>query len=285
MAPPSYADLGKSSRDLFNKGYVHGFLKFDSTTKASDWGGVEFKIASAHNINSQKLAGSLDIKYKLPEYNTVITEKWSTDNTLGTVIEIKDQLGKGLKNTLDFSYVPQTAKHGAVLRNEWTGDCVKVNADVTLNAGPVLTLSGVYARCCGWYAGAQAKYDMASNEFLTSSVAAGRDTLEYTIHAYTNDGREFGGSVYHRVNKNVELGAQLGWTVGDSTTRFGLASKYQVNSDLAVRAKVDNKSQVSLSATHDLNTTGLKVTLSSMFGIVSDSNNQNKFGLGIEYAP
>uniref|UniRef100_A0A915E735 Voltage-dependent anion-selective channel n=1 Tax=Ditylenchus dipsaci TaxID=166011 RepID=A0A915E735_9BILA len=252
MTPPSFNDLGKSSKDLFNKGYAHGFLKFDSTTKA---------VAEP--------LGNLEVKYKIPQYGSVITEKWNTDNTLGTAIEIKDQLAKGLKVTLDTTYVPHTAKRGAVMKTEWSGDMLKINADMTLSYGPVLTLSSVWA---------------TTNDLKTTSVACGYDSPEYTVHAYTNDGNEFGGSTYHKVHKNVELGAQLGWTVGDQGTRFALASKYRVNNDLILRAKVDNKSQVAVSATHDLSS-GVKITFSTLFGLVNGTDANNKFGIGVEYTP
>ena len=40
MAPPSYADIGKQSRDVFGKGYHFGLVKLDVKTKTTS--GVEF---------------------------------------------------------------------------------------------------------------------------------------------------------------------------------------------------------------------------------------------------
>lgn len=40
----------------------------DSTTKAGERKEIEFKTGASHNIATQKLFGSLDIKYKLPVY-------------------------------------------------------------------------------------------------------------------------------------------------------------------------------------------------------------------------
>ena len=77
--------------------------------------------------------------------------------------------------------------------------------------------------------GVQTKFDISTNELKGTSFAFGRQTRDYTIHTFTNDGKEFGASVFHAVHKNVELGAQLGWNVGDQNVRFGLASKYRLN--------------------------------------------------------
>lgn len=135
-----------------------------------------------------------------------------------------------------------------------------------------------------WLFGVQAKLDISANELKNTSVAFGRLTPEYTIHTYTNDGREFGASLYHKVHKNLELGAQLGWTVGDENPRWGLATKYRVNPDLFVRAKVDNKSQVALAVTHSLSS-DLALTLSKQFALLSAPDVSFKIGAGIEYTP
>lgn len=46
-----------------------------------------------------------------------------------------------------------------------------------------------------------------------------------------NDGTEFGGSIYQKVNKKLETAVNLAWTAGNSNTRFGIAAKYQVDPD------------------------------------------------------
>lgn len=46
-----------------------------------------------------------------------------------------------------------------------------------------------------------------------------------------NDGTEFGGSIYQKVNKKLETAVNLAWTAGNSNTRFGIAAKYQIDPD------------------------------------------------------
>lgn len=283
MAPPSFADLGKQARDLFNKGYNHGFLKFDSTTVSGQKGELQFKTGAAHNLTSQKLGGNLEVQYKVPEYGIVLTEKWNTENVLGTVLEVNDQFARGLKVTLDSSYTPHNAKRDGVIKTEWANDLFKINANMTLQGGPLLQLSGVAVRQ-DWLLGVQTKFDVASNELKGTSVAFGRVTPEYALHSYTNDGREFGASLFHKVHRNFEVGAQVGWVVADQGTRFGLATKYNVSKDLILRAKVDNKSNVAVAATHDL-TNGVKLTFTSSFSLLGGIETaNNKFGLGLEYS-
>ena len=82
-----------------------GFLKLDTTTKTGT--GLEFKTAASQNVATGKLFGSVDMKYKMPEHGVTLTEKWNTDNNLGTEVTVEDQLVKGLKLVFDSSFAPQ----------------------------------------------------------------------------------------------------------------------------------------------------------------------------------
>jgi len=226
------------------------------------------------------LTGNVDIKYKVPQYGLNLTEKWTTEGTLGTVLEINNQFARGLKTTLDTTYVPNTGKRDALLKNEWTNENVKLNANLTLIGGPVATLSGVYSHN-GFLLGVLNKYDLAKNESKTVSVAFGYEHPSYTIHSFTTDGKEFGGSLYHRVHKNVELGAQLGWINGEDKTSYAVGSTYRISPDLLLRGKVDNQSNVGLAVTHALGP-NLKATVSTLFSLKAGAN-ANKLGLGLEY--
>ena len=62
-----------------------------------------------------------------------------------------------------------------------------------------------------------------------------------------NDANEVGGSVYQRINDRLETGVQLAWTAGSNQTRFALASKYQLDAQTVVAAKINNICQVGLS--------------------------------------
>ncbi len=56
----------------------------------------------------------------------------------------------------------------------------------------------------------------------------------------------FGGSVYQRVNPQLETGINLGWTSSNNATNFGIGCKYSLDRDSSIRAKVNNSSQIGL---------------------------------------
>lgn len=101
-------------------------MKFDSTTVSGQKGELQFKTGAAHNLTSQKLGGNLEVQYKIPEYGLVLTEKWNTENVLGTVLEVNDQFARGLRVTVDSSYTPHNAKRDGIIKTEWANDLFKV---------------------------------------------------------------------------------------------------------------------------------------------------------------
>lgn len=56
-------------------------------------------------------------------------------------------------------------------------------------------------------------------------------------HVYdhlSNDGSEFGGSIYQKVSDKLETAVNLAWTAGSNSTRFGIAAKYQLDKDASI---------------------------------------------------
>ncbi|XP_019516295.1 PREDICTED: voltage-dependent anion-selective channel protein 2-like isoform X2 [Hipposideros armiger] len=60
--PPSYADLGKAARDIFNKGFSFGLVKLDVKTKSCS--GVEFSTSGSSNTDTGKKSGKIKSSYK-----------------------------------------------------------------------------------------------------------------------------------------------------------------------------------------------------------------------------
>lgn len=52
-----------------------------------------------------------------------------------------------------------------------------------------------------------------------------------------NDGSEFGGSIYQKVNDDLETAVNLAWTAGNNSTSFGIAAKYQLDSSASISVR------------------------------------------------
>ena len=281
MAPPTFGDLGKSAKDLFNKGYNVGLFKIDSTTRAGEKNDVEFKVNTAHNLASGKIAGGLDAKYKIPQYGLTLTEKWNTDNTLGTVLEVNEQFGRGLKITLDSLYQLHAGKRSAKLKADYALPSSRITVDSSLTSAPVLNAAAVFQKDSNLL-GASVTFDTASNKLVSNQIAVSKDTKEYAFTVFCKDQTDFSGSFFQKVAPSTEVGAQLGFKMGGEGVNFAIAAKHAASRDVIIRAKLDNKSTLAVALTHALSPS-LKLNLTSQLNL--HSNQDHKFGLGLEFDP
>lgn len=279
MAPPVYADLGKQAKDVFGKGYNFGLLKLDLKTKTES--GVEFASGCTSNQDSGKVFGNLETKYKVKEYGLTFTEKWNTDNVLATEIAIQDQLAKGLKLSAEGTFAPQSGSKSAKIKSAFNHESVSINADVDIgSAGPILTASAVLGYQ-GFLAGYQAKVDVQNNKLTANNIALGYKTNDFILHTNVNDGQVFGGSIYQKVTPDLDAGIDLNWSTGSNDTRFAIGCKLQLDSNAAVRAKVNNSSQIGLGYQQKLRD-GVTVTLSTLIDAKNFNQGGHKLGLSLE---
>uniref|UniRef100_A0A667Z4J2 Non-selective voltage-gated ion channel VDAC2 n=1 Tax=Myripristis murdjan TaxID=586833 RepID=A0A667Z4J2_9TELE len=277
--PPTYADLGKSAKDIFNKGYGFGLVKLDVKTKSAS--GVEFKTSGSSNTDTSKVNGTLETKYKWAEYGLTFTEKWTTDNTLGTEVCVEDQITKGLKLTFDTTFSPNTGKKSGKVKSAYKREYINLGVDVDFDfAGPAIhgAVVGGYE---GWLGGYQMTFDTAKSRMTRSNFAVGYKTADFQLHTNVNDGSEFGGSIYQKVNDKLETAVNLAWTAGSNTTHFGIAAKYQLDPSASLSAKVNNGSLIGIGYTQSLRP-GMKLTLSALVDGKSINAGGHKLGLGLE---
>ncbi|XP_075580069.1 non-selective voltage-gated ion channel VDAC3 isoform X2 [Pelecanus crispus] len=277
--PPSYSDLGKSARDVFNKGYGFGMVKLELKTKSSS--GVEFTATGSSNTDTGKASGSLETKCKIKDYGLTFTQKWNTDNTLGTEVSMEDQLAEGLKVALDTTFVPNTGKKSGKLKTSYKREYVNLGCNIDIDlSGPTIYGWAVLGYE-GWLAGYQMAFDTAKSKLSQNNFALGYKAGDFQLHTNVNDGTEFGGSIYQKVNNKVETSVNLAWTAGSNNTRFGIAAKYQLDEKTSIVAKVNNASLIGIGYSHVLRP-GVKLTLSGLIDGKNFSAGGHKVGLGFE---
>jgi len=279
MSPPTFGDLGKQSRDVFGKGFNFGVLKLDVKTKTES--GVEFNSSGSSAIDSGKVSGNLETKYKIKDLGMTFTEKWTTDNTLATTLDVQDQLAKGLKMSLDTKFAPSTGSKSGKIKAEFKHDAVTVEADMDLGLSAV-NASGVMCYN-NWLAGYQTTFDIGKSALTKNNFGIGYTASDFVLHTSVNNGTDFGGSVYQKVSKDIETGVSLGWSSANSNTNYAVGAKYVLDGNTSIRAKINNKTEVGLGYQQKLRD-GVTVTLSAL---VNGSNLQqggHKVGMALEFA-
>lgn len=280
VVPPSYSDLGKSARDLFDKGFNYGFSKIDLKTKTGS--GIEFTTKGSSSHDTGKIDGSLETKYKQPKHGLTFTEKWTTDNNLSTEVAIEDQIATGLKLTLCTSFSPNTGKKAGTAKVAYKRDYINTNLNTDFDfAGPTLNGSTVLGYE-GWQAGYQFGFDTSKSALTKNNVALGYCGADFQLLFNVNDTSEFGGSIYQSVNSKLATAIQLSWSAGQKNTRFGAAAKYSIDSDASLSTKVNNAGQVGFGYSHNLRK-GVKLTLSSLIDAKNFNAGGHKLGFGLEF--
>ncbi|XP_030057930.1 non-selective voltage-gated ion channel VDAC3 [Microcaecilia unicolor] len=277
--PPSYSDLGKSARDVFNKGFGFGMVKLELKTKSSN--GMEFTTSGSANTDTGKANAQLETKYKMKDMGLTFLQKWNTENTLATEISMEDKFVKGMKVSFDTTFVPNTGKKSGKLKTSYKRDYANVGCDIDFDfAGP--TISGCLVLGYeGWLAGYQMAFDTSKYKVAQNNFALGYKAGDFQLHTNVNDGTEFGGSIYQKVTDNVETSVNLAWTAGSNNTRFGVAAKYQWDADTSLSAKVNNASLIGVGYTQYLRP-GVKLTLSALVDGKNFNSGGHKVGMGFE---
>jgi len=279
--PPSYADLGKTARDLFSKGYNYGQYKVEAKTKSSS--GVEFTTNGSSDHENGRFVGNFEAKYKWKDYGLTLNKKWNTDNTLATEVSLEDQMVEGLKLSLDTKFAPQSGKKSGKIKTEYKHDYVHTNLDLDLASLTVFGSAVVGYK--GWLAGYQLALDTsktAKSLLSQNNFAIGYTKDDLTLHAAVNDGSEFQASVSQKVNSRLETAINMNWTVGSNDTKFGFGAKYCPDRDTTVRAKLNNASQIGVSFQHKIRD-GVNLTLSSLIEGKTLNQGGHKFGVGLDF--
>jgi len=276
--PPAYGDLGKAAKDLVNKGYNYGGIKCDVKTATAT--GVGFTTSGSSNLDTGKVAGSLEAKYAIKDLGASLTQKWTTDNSLNSEISLEDKLLKGLKLTLETTFAPASGKTTGVLKSAFKQPHLAANVDVDFG-GPTVHGAAVLGYE-GWVAGYQLAFDTAARKLTKSNFALGFRAGDFQVHTAVNDGSEFVGSLYQKLSGNLETGVSLSWANGTNATSFALASKLAVDADTTIAAKVNNAGQVGVSYAQNLRP-GVQLTLSSLVDAKNFNAGGHKLGLGLEF--
>jgi len=284
MAPPTYADLGKACRDIFTKNYHFGLMKLDC--KSTTCGGVEINSGGTHTFEDGKVFAGLETKYKVPNYGLIITEKWNTDNVIVTDFTCQDKVAPGLKLTVETTFNPESGKKGGKFKTQYKAPNATV--DAVLDGGDesnLLVNGSLVLGYQGWLAGAQMGYDTSEGKITKNNFAFGFCSGDFQVHSSVDNGETYSATMYQRVSNRLESGVQMAWTAGqENSTRFGIGARYLLDPCTAIRAKINNESQLGLGFEQKLRE-GVTLTLSAFIDGKNFNAGGHKIGLCLELEP
>ena len=232
--PSSFSDLGKSARDLFEKGYDYPKLKLCVKTKPSK--NVEFEGNGHHDLEKNRTFGSLKTKVKCP-HNFVLSETWNTNSELNSELTYEPKQVEGLKFTLTSRFFPNSGKKAAKAKVAYKRDYVHLESDVDFNiTGPTFTGSSVF-QYEGWYLGCQGAYAADSGRFVSNNFAMGYEGENFTVHGGVSGLSEVLASAYQKVNDRTEVALQTNYNMQSNNVMLALGGKYTLDDGAVVRVR------------------------------------------------
>ena len=104
----------------------------------------------------------------------------------------------------------------------------------------------------GWLVGYQMSFDTDKCKLSQNNFTLGYKAADFQLHTHVNDGTEFGGSIYQKVNEKIEMSINLTWTASSNNTCFGIAAKYKLDCRTSLCVKVNNASLIGLGYTQTI---------------------------------
>jgi len=280
MAPVSFSDIAKPANDILNKDFYHtASSTLEVKSKAPN--GVQFTVKGKSDHKQGPITGSIEAKYTDKSNGLVLTQAWTTANTLDTKIELDNTVVNGLKTEILTSLFPESLSKGARLNLHFRQPHFHARAFFDLLKGPSFIGDAVVGHD-GYLAGAEVGYDVSDGRITRYSAAVGYSVPEYTAAiTATNNLRVFSASYYHRVNSLVEAGAKAAWDSKSSgQPSLEISAKYKIDSAAFVKAKVNNSGILALAYNQVLKT-GVTLGLGASIDTQRLNEPTHKVGLSL----
>ncbi|KAL2914372.1 Mitochondrial porin [Polyrhizophydium stewartii] len=281
FVPPSFSDLGKSASDLLSKDFPVGAAKLEVNTTTPN--GIKFTVTGNKDNKSGVIGSDLKAKAALQARGITFTESWTTSNVLGAELELQDSLAKGLTLNLSGQLLPEKGTKHAKAGVEYKQEYVFTRSSLDLFKGPTIHADAVVGNN-GFVAGGEVAYDVSDAKIHKYSAAVGYIAPLYAVSLLAaNKFTLFSASYHHRVNKEVEAGAKASWNkLTDSTVAIEVGTKYTLDRDAFLKAKVDNTGRLGLGYTQVLRP-GVKLALGGLFDTTRLHNDVHKVGFSLTF--
>lgn len=242
----SFKDLGKSTRELFDKHFKFGFLNFEFRTKTKD--DVSITCGGTHDTKGQQFSGYVESKIKPSKgvsLRTAVDSAWVITSDL----EIEKKLHPDLSHNITATAEAESGKKTLAFRNKFKHDLMNVTFDVNFKSR-YPQLIGAFVVPVPQFKhivlGAQAVVDTDPFKLKRHVYAIGFKHDDLRVHSSLTDNNDVDVTLYQE-RKNVEIGVNLGWRLDTKEKNYGAVVQYKPSSKSRVKVKVDQDCLIGLS--------------------------------------
>ncbi|CAL8143752.1 unnamed protein product [Orchesella dallaii] len=278
---PTFSELGKECKDLFQKGYHIGLFKIN--VKNTTCHGIEVTTSGTHTIDDKSGKGEVQIKAKYPQApGLATTTRWDTENIYTNEISFQDPIPGG-KVGLNLRLNGDTgAKGGAV---QFLYEHRNLTLDASFDGGEgsnMLAGASIVGGHKGLLAGYKLKFDANENALKANDLALGYRCRDYGVLLALDNLSVVNGTYYNQVNRQVQVGASA--VIGaEGGPQFSLAGRYLFNlNGHTIRAKIDNQSVLGLGMELKV-MPGFMAFASGSIDLKNFTAGPHKVGFGLEF--
>lgn len=280
MAPVAFPDLDKAVKDLFTKDYPVGQARLEVKTITSN--GVNLNVTGHQDVKTGHIFGEGKVKYFDFKNGLTVTNAVTTNNLLTTQIELENKVSRGIKLDVLAGYLPMTSQKNLKANVYYKHSLAHIRLASDIFKGPTFNVDFVAGQD-GVYVGGDTSYDLERGSVAkcNASVAYVHRDFTAAIHSSEFFGI-FAGSFYQRVNPDVEIGVRASWdsSVATNAINLELGTKYYLDKEAFVKAKVDNQGKLGLAYTQLLKP-GIKLSLGGSFDTAKLNEPSHKVGFSL----
>ncbi|KAI0243812.1 Mitochondrial porin, partial [Massospora cicadina] len=247
MAPVAFPDLDKAVKDLFTRDYPVGQARLEVKTITSN--GVNLTVTGHQDVKTGHIFGEGKVKYFDFKNGLTVTNAVTTNNLLTTQIELENKASRGIKLDILAGYLPMTSQKNLRANVYYKHALAHVRVATDVFKGPIFNVDFVAGQD-GVFVGGETSYDVEKGSVAKCNASVAYMHRDFTAALHSTDSfGTFAGTFYQRVNPDVDV---------------GLGTKYSLDKEAFVKAKVDNQGKLGLAYTQLLKP-GIKLSLGGSF--------------------
>ncbi|KAM7533948.1 hypothetical protein Aperf_G00000105037 [Anoplocephala perfoliata] len=279
MSPPTFADIGKSVRDILRKNFDLG-MRFVSYKGSLD--DFEYTSRIDNAFRYKKMYGSFQSSYFWKKYGIKLEENFNSKGFISAQASMENQIHDGLTNSVKANYDVHSKRTTVNMKSVYTSDHVKGELDFKLpHPLPDVAQSLVIAHQ-DYLVGIGMDYDSNRKELKFLDLAFAYSISDFGFHAIiTNWARTFTAGVYQRITDRIEYVAEATWHRNDSAGAWAICCQYAVDEERKhiLKLKLDNQQRISVCLINRV-LEGVKTSVCALFNDIEET--QIGFGVEIE---
>jgi len=285
MIPPSFSDLGKAAKDLFDKKFKFGLINVECISKKDS---TSLTVNASHDLKSKDLSGHFETKYST-DCGVDILNKWSMKNVFTTEVTKTYKSIKGLKNVGIATFEPDTGKKSLKSKNSYKRDYFNFNSDMVFNSCKPDINANIVFGCTSpkaYLAGVDLSIDTNAHTLKHYTLALGYEKPDFGVLASVKNICQFDTWIYQKISKHTNLGIHVNYDKEKKITKYGICGQYNIpDSDNSfIKAKVNQDTLIGLVYGCNVND-GVQLTFSAELNGQKFDTGPHNFGVGIVYEP